>query len=215
MKIAVPVLGKIANFDDLDPLRAEPEVDLVFVRKGERLPDDAALVILPGSKSTIADMAEFGPMAGRQISSNMCTRGGEVHRHLRRIPDAGKDTISDPDGIEGDVREIKGLGLLDIETVLEGEKITRNSQARSLLKGILPLDGYEIHIGRTKGPDCERPMIRSENGVDGAVSHNGKVRGCYLHGLFESDAFAQHIVQRFGISGGGTNYRAKCRGRAG
>jgi adenosylcobyric acid synthase len=205
IKVVVPVLGKIANFDDLDPLKNEPDIDLVFARKGSPLPNDAALVILPGSKSTIADMAEFRENGWEADLQRHVQRGGEVLGICGGYQMLGKK-IRDPDGIEGDVREIRGLGFLDTETVLEGEKITRNSNP-VFIDGAIPLDGYEIHIGRTKGPDCARPMIRSENGFDGAVSQNGKVSGCYLHGLFGSDAFRAEYLKRFGISGGGTNYR--------
>lgn len=205
IKIAVPVLGKIANFDDLDPLKNEPDADLMFVRKGSRLPDDAALVILPGSKSTIADMAEFRENGWETDLQHHIQRGGEVLGICGGYQMLG-NKISDPDGIEGDVREMAGLGLLDLETTLAGQKITRNSKPR-LIDGDIALEGYEIHLGLTKGLDCERPMISSENGFDGAIAPSGKIQGCYLHGLFNSDAFRAQYLHRFGISGGAINYR--------
>jgi len=205
IKIAVPVLGKIANFDDLDPLKNEPDVDLVFVRAGEKLPGDAALIILPGSKSTIADRIEFGKNGWDAHLAAHVERGGEVIGICGGYQMLG-NSISDPDGVEGDIRQIEGLGLLDIDTVLEGEKIVRNS-APHLIDPDLPLEGYEIHIGRTSGEDCARAMIRTSHGLDGAVSENGKVRGCYLHGLFNSDAYRALLLSRFGVEAGGYSYR--------
>lgn len=205
LKVVVPVLGKIANFDDLDPLRTEPEVDLVFIRQGERLPQDAALVILPGSKSTIADCLEFRANGWEADLHAHVARGGTVIGICGGYQMLGK-TIRDPQGIEGDVRECGGLGLLDMETVLEGEKITRNTHPH-LVDGDVALSGYEIHIGRTSGPDCARPMIVSDNGPDGAVSADGRVRGCYLHGLFEADAYRTQLLSEFGVSGGAGSFR--------
>lgn len=206
VKVVVPVLGKIANFDDLDPLKSEPNVDLIFLRKGESIPHDAALVILPGSKSTIADMIEFRANGWENELQALVGRGGEVIGICGGYQMLGK-TIRDPEGIEGEVRSVEGLGLLDIDTVLEGEKITRNSSPVSAEEGIA-LEGYEIHLGLSEGPDCARPMIRSDNGPDGAVSADGRVRGCYLHGLFGADAYRAAVLARIGVSGGGFNYLA-------
>ncbi len=216
VKIAVPVMGKIANFDDLDPLRQEEDVDLIFVKKGDCLPEDAALVILPGSKSTIADCLELKANGwDRQLHEHVA-RGGEVIGICGGYQMLGR-RIRDPQGIEGEIRECEGLGLLDIETILEGEKITRNTHPRSF-DGGLALAGYEIHMGRTSGPDCARPVIISDNGPDGAVSADGKVRGCYLHGLFEADAFRAHLLAGLGATGarsgtGETSLRGSSRGR--
>ncbi len=203
-KIVVPVLGKIANFDDLDPLKNEPGIDLIFLRKGERMPADAALVILPGSKSTIADMIEFRANGWEEDLQDHLKRGGEVMGICGGYQMLGK-MISDPEGIEGNIRSVEGLGLLDVETELAGEKITRNSSPVSVEEN-LPLTGYEIHLGLTSGPDCARPMIRSNNGPDGAISQNGKIQGCYLHGLFGSDTYRAAVLARIGVSGGGSSY---------
>ncbi|MCB1415443.1 MAG: cobyric acid synthase [Nitratireductor sp.] len=204
LKIVVPVLGKIANFDDLDPLGAEPGVELVYLKRGETFPDDAALVILPGSKSTIADRIEFGRNGWDEGLRNHVARGGQVIGICGGYQMLGR-RIADPGGIEGDVREVEGLGLLDIETVLAGEKTVRNSEPRLAANG-LPLSGYEIHMGQTKGADCLRSMIETVHGPDGAISPDGRVMGCYLHGLFSSDAYRNHLLGGFGVEGGG-NYR--------
>ncbi len=206
VKIAVPVTGRIANFDDLDPLRAEPQVELVFVRKGGKMPADAALVVLPGSKSTIADMAELraNGWEGEIIAHHR--RGGAIIGICGGYQMLGR-TIADPHGIEGDTREIAGMGLLDIETVMEGAKIVRNSSAVLAANG-LPLQGYEIHMGRTTGADCERPMVLIDGRADGAVSADGSVMGCYLHGLFGADAWRAQLLASLGAESGGISHRA-------
>jgi adenosylcobyric acid synthase len=205
LKIAVPVLGRIANFDDLDPLVAEPGLEIIYVRKGERLPPDAALVILPGSKTTIADLVEFRANGWETDLRRYVGDGGKVIGICGGYQMLGRK-VSDPDAIEGPVREIEGLNLLDIETVLVGDKVVRNSRA-VLVDGQVPLEGYEIHMGRTAGPDCARPMIRIDGRPDGAVSADGNVMGCYLHGLFGSDAGREHLLGRLGLSGAGSPYR--------
>ncbi|MEZ5870827.1 MAG: cobyric acid synthase [Nitratireductor sp.] len=203
VKIAVPVMGKIANFDDLDPLKAEDGVEVVFIRKGEELPGDAEAIILPGSKSTIADLIEFRANGWEAGLRQHVARGGQVFGICGGYQMLGR-VLRDPGGIEGPVREISGLGLLDVETVLEDRKIVRNALAASA-DGI-PLRGYEIHMGRTSGPDCTRAMVELDGRPDGAVSADGKVRGCYLHGLFDSGEFRRAFVESLGgVSHGGNH----------
>lgn len=206
MKVAVPVLGRIANFDDLDPLRAEPAVDVVFVRPGDRLPADAALVVLPGSKSTIADLAAFRANGWDQDLAKHHQKGGAIvgicggYQMLGRV-------VRDPEGIEGATREAEGLGLLDIETVMGPEKTVRTATAYSS-RYDEPLTGYEIHLGRTTGPDCARPAITIDGVEDGATSADGKVFGCYLHGLFEAAGFRRKFLGSLGIETNGADHRA-------
>jgi len=207
LKIAVPMLARIANFDDLDPLKAEPQVEVVFVPPGKPLPEDAGLVIIPGSKSTIGDLIKFRENGWDRDLAAHRKRGGHVvgicggYQMLGRI-------VRDPDGIEGSVRETEGLGLLDIETVMEPEKTVRNSSARSVPFD-LPLEGYEIHLGRTTGPDTTRPSAVVNGVEDGAISADGKVIGTYLHGLFSADAFRAAYLESLGVKGGGLDYRAE------
>ncbi|TDH35789.1 cobyric acid synthase [Pseudohoeflea suaedae] len=207
LKIAVPVLSRIANFDDFDALGAEPSVELVFVRPGERLPADAALVILPGSKSTIADLADFRMQGWDADLTAHLRRGGRVigvcggYQMLGRV-------VRDPDGIEGPVREAKGLGLLDIETELSPEKTVRNTNAVSV-EGGEPLSGYEIHLGVTSGADCALPFALVDGRPDGAISPDGKVMGTYLHGVFVSDAYRARLLSEFGVTGSVVDYRAE------
>ncbi|MGO8022015.1 cobyric acid synthase [Rhizobium leguminosarum] len=205
LKIAVPVLPRIANFDDLDPLRAEPDVELVFVRSGERIPADASLVVLPGSKSTISDLADFKAQGWDRDLQAHVRRGGRVIGICGGYQMLGR-MVHDPLGIEGGTLETPGLGLLDIETEMAPEKTVRNSQARST-EYDAPLAGYQIHLGITRGPDCDRPSAIIDGAPDGALSANGRIMGTYLHGLFGSDAYRARLLQSFGLSGEQRNYR--------
>lgn len=203
LKIAIPVLGKISNFDDFDPLKNENDVELVFVKKGEVLPIDAMLIILPGSKSTISDLQEFRVNGwDKQLQSHV-SKGGHVIGICGGYQMLGK-SIRDPHYIEGDVTFIEGLGLLDVETVLESEKITRNASPISVEYDVA-LEGYEIHSGRTHGPDCANAMVVSATGRDGAINQN--VSGCYLHGLFNSDAYRTKLLEKFNISANVESYK--------
>jgi adenosylcobyric acid synthase len=183
--IAVPMLARIANFDEFDPLRMEPSVRLVFVRPGEAIPL-ADLVILPGSKATIADLAFFQEQGWHVDLLAHARRGGRVLGICGGYQMLGTN-VADPDGIEGPAREAEGLCLLDVETVLTGEKTLREVEGERISDGE-PFRGYEMHVGRTTGPDCARPFLRFADGrVDGATSENGLIAGAYLHGLFADD----------------------------
>jgi adenosylcobyric acid synthase len=201
----VPVLPHIANFDDLDPLEAEPAVELVKVRPGVALPGDAGLIILPGSKATIADLAALR-QAGFHIDIAAHLRRGSTviglcggYQMLGRL-------IRDPTGIEGPPGVAEGLGLLDVETVLSDEK--RLKPARGEAGGI-PFSGYEMHMGVTTGPDCARPFARLSDGTpDGAVSADGRVVGTYIHGLFGSDRQRAAWLERLGAGPSAIAYDA-------
>ena len=205
LKIAVPVLSRIANFDDFDPLAAEPQVDLVFVRPGERIPADAGLVVIPGSKATIADLVDVRAQGWDRDLQAHARRGGRVIGICGGYQMLG-DRVTDPHGIEGNVSEIAGLGLLAVETEMAPEKTVRNISARSAIYDVA-LEGYEIHLGRTIGADCARPAVIIDGRPDGAVSPDGLVSGTYLHGLFASDAYRAALLNSFGIDGGCENYR--------
>ena len=205
LKVAVPMLSRIANFDDLDPLRAEPEVEIAFVKPGEPLPMDAGLVVIPGSKSTIGDLMDFRAQGWDRDIARHVKRGGRVigicggYQMLGRV-------VRDPLGIEGGVTEAEGLGLLDVETEMAPEKTVRNSEALSLEHDV-PLSGYEIHLGVTEGADCARPPVRIGNRPDGALSPDGRVMGTYLHGLFGNDGYRRGLLSTFGIEGDRLSYR--------
>jgi adenosylcobyric acid synthase len=196
LKIAVPIIARIANFDDLDPLRQEPEVELQLIPPGEPLPGDADVVILPGSKSTVGDLAFFRAQGWEIDLRAHLRRGGHVlglcggYQMLGRL-------IRDPEGVEGPAGAVEGLGLLDIETVLMPEKITAPVTARDLATGEV-VSGYEIHLGRSVGPDCAQPVLDIAGRFDGAKSADGRVAGTYVHGLFGSDAFRAAWLAGFG-----------------
>ncbi|KGF70381.1 cobalamin biosynthesis protein CobQ [Hoeflea sp. BAL378] len=205
LKVAVPVLSRIANFDDFDPLKTEPEVELVFVRPGEPLPADAGLVILPGSKSTIADLAFFRSQGWDRDLEAHRRRGGMIIGICGGLQMLGR-SVRDPLGIEGGDTEAEGLGFLDIDTEMAPEKTVRNIKARSAVHDVA-LSGYEIHLGVSRGPDALRPMTLIDGRPDGAVSADGLVSGTYLHGLFDSDAYRARLLAGFGLNGGATDFR--------
>jgi len=196
IRIAVPILPHIANFDDLDPLDAEPAVDLIRVRPGAALPGDADLVILPGSKATMADLAALrGAGFDIDIAAHL-RRGGSVlglcggYQMLGRV-------VSDPNGVEGAAGTAAGLGLLEIETVLSGEK--RLEAVHGLTIDGVGFSGYEMHMGATAGPGCRRPFARLGDGSpEGAVSADGRVIGTYIHGLFADDRQRSTWLARLG-----------------
>jgi adenosylcobyric acid synthase len=197
----VPILPHIANFDDLDPLEAEPEVDLVRVRPGAALPGDADLIVLPGSKATIADLAALRA-AGFDIDiAAHRRRGGVVLGLCGGFQMLGR-AISDPDGIEGPPATVEGLGFIDVTTTLVSEK--RLEAVRGATTDGAPFVGYEMHMGVTEGPDCARPFARLGDGSpEGAISADGRVMGTYVHGLFADDRQRAAWLARF--AAGATN----------
>ncbi|MEL6736532.1 MAG: cobyric acid synthase [Pseudomonadota bacterium] len=204
--VVIPVLSRIANFDDFDPLKIEPGLDVQFVRPGDAWPQDARLVILPGSKSTISDLMEFQKLGWDRELAGHVERGGHVlgicggYQMLGRV-------VRDPHGIEGAHKEAQGLGLLEVETELVPAKTVVNRIAADVETG-LPLDGYEIHMGRTVGSDTGRPMVTFDGEPDGAVRADGRVRGSYLHGLFAGDMWRRAYLESLGVPPGSVDYRA-------
>jgi adenosylcobyric acid synthase len=201
VRVAVPILPHVANFDDLDPLDAEPAVDLVRVRPGSALPGDADLVLLPGSKATIADLTALRT-AGFDIDiAAHLRRGGKVLGLCGGYQMLGR-AIADPNGIEGPPGRVDGLGILDVETTLSDEK--RLEPVSGTTSDGVPFSGYEMHMGVTTGPDCARPFARLADGSpEGAISADSQVTGTYVHGLFADDRQRAAWLARF--SGGSTN----------
>jgi adenosylcobyric acid synthase len=195
VRIAAPILPHIANFDDLDPLDAEPDVDLVRVLPGTAVPGDADLIILSGSKATIADLAALR-VAGFDIDiAAHLRRGGLVLGLCGGFQMLGR-TIADPGGIEGPPTVVEGLGLLDVVTKLAAQK--RLKPVRGTTSEGAPFSGYEMHMGVTEGPDCARPFARLADGsADGAVSADGRAIGTYVHGLFADDRQRAAWLTRF------------------
>ena len=205
--VAVLRLAHIANFDDLDPLKHEPAIRLVFVGPGEALPGNADLVILPGSKATLSDLADLRRNGWDIDILAHVRRGGRVlgicggYQMLGRL-------VADPDGVEGHPGSMPGLGLLDVETTLTREKTLIETTGISVVDGA-PFRGYEMHVGQTDGPDCARPLLRFADGrLDGAMSADGRVRATYVHGLFADDRQRAAFLAWMGGTAAGFSYEA-------
>ncbi|MBM3551369.1 MAG: cobyric acid synthase [Alphaproteobacteria bacterium] len=195
--IAVPLLPHIANFDDLDPLKAEAGVRVIFLKDGEPLPPEAQLVILPGSKATIADLTALRANGWDIDILAHVRRGGSVFGVCGGYQMLGR-VIGDPLGVEGAAGEAQGLGLLDIETSLTAEKTLAPVSGHAPMFDA-PFRGYEMHVGATSGRDCERPALRLADGrADGAISRDGRVAGAYAHGLFADDDLRASLLRMLG-----------------
>jgi adenosylcobyric acid synthase len=210
VRIAVLVLPQIANFDDLDPLAAEPDVDLIRLHPGAPLPGNANLVILPGSKSTIAGLAALRESGFDIDIGAHLRRGGMVLGLCGGYQMLGK-TISDPGGVEGPPGTAQGLGLLDVQTVLTQEKTLRLRAGRTA-DGI-PFSGFEMHMGLTRGADCSHPFAHFDDGAaEGAISRSGRVFGTYLHGLFADDRQRSAWLTRLGAGTAAIGYEEMIEG---
>lgn len=196
VRVAVPMLSRIANFDDFDPLRLEASVSLTMTPPGAPLPGDADLIVLPGTKATIADLAFLRAQGWDIDLLAHWRRGGRVLGICGGFQMLGR-RVADPDGIEGPAGSVEGLGLLAVDTVLHGPKILTGAAGRERATGYA-VRGYEMHMGRTDGPDSQRPMLELEGRTDGAVSADGRVAGCYLHGLFAADGFRSAFLEGLG-----------------
>jgi adenosylcobyric acid synthase len=208
LRVAVLAYPRISNFDDLDPLAAEPAVDLVVLRPGEALPGDRDLVILPGSKATIADLDTLRAYGWEVDLLAHHRRGGRILGLCGGYQMLGR-SIADPLGIEGPPGRVAGLGLLDVETTMAGDKTLIARTGRDA-RTAAPLTGYEMHIGRTHGPDvAARPFARLDDGgktrPDGAVSADGRVAGTYLHGLFDDAGWRGAWLAGFGAATDGVD----------
>lgn len=208
--VAVPMLSRISNFDDLDPLAAEPGVEVAFVPPGTALPGDADLIVLPGSKATIADL-RFLRAQGWDIDILAHhRRGGRIIGVCGGFQMLGR-AVADPDGIEGAPGAEDGLGLLDIETRLTAGKTLAETDGVDVASGA-PVRGYEMHVGETTGADMARPMLTLGGRPDGAVAPGGLVAGCYLHGLFASDTYRDALLKGLRGAGSGIAYEARVDG---
>ena len=194
--VAVPRLPRLANLDDLDPLAAERDVRLLVLEPGRPLPAEADLVLLPGSKSTLGDLAALRAEGWDVDIRAHARRGGWVLGLCGGYQMLGR-RVADPLGLEGPPGELPGLGLLDVATELAPVKTLARREGVELASGAA-VAGYEIHMGRTEGPGRARPMLRLGDGgaPEGAVSADGRVMGCYLHGLLARDAFRHAFLAR-------------------
>jgi adenosylcobyric acid synthase len=202
--VACPITPRISNFDDLDPLRLEPEVDLVMAPPGRPIPD-ASLIVLAGSKATIADL-EFIRAQGWDIDIHAHHRKGRPILGLCGGYQMLGKTIADPGGIEGPIGTAPGLGLLDVETTLSPRKTLARVRGEALGE---TFEGYEMHVGKTTGPDTLRPVGRFVDGrPEGATSADGLVAGSYVHGLFADPKQRHAWLTRIGAHGSGPDHGA-------
>ena len=198
LHVACLALSRIANFDDLDPLKLEPGLRLTMVRAGQALPGDVDLLILPGSKSTRGDLAFLRAQGWDIDIAAHVRRGGHLlgicggYQMLGRL-------IRDPEGIEGEPGDSDGLGLLDLVTTMTPDKRLTRTRAIHAATGA-EMEGYEIHIGRTEGPDRARPFAHVDGQPEGAVTADGRIMGSYLHGMFTGDAFRAAFLDRLGAA---------------
>lgn len=194
--IAVPRLPRISNFDDLDPLKMHPGVHVIIVSPGEILPVEADLIIIPGSKSTRADLAFLNSQGWDIDIKAHARRGKKVLGICGGFQMLGQ-TISDPKGIEGVPGTSQGLGLLQVDSVLTKAKQLRLENAIDSRFGCA-LRGYHMHLGETTGVDKSQPFSTQNNVPEGAISEAGNVMGTYLHGLFSADDFRQNFIADLG-----------------
>ena len=206
LRIAVPMLPGIANFDDLDPLAAEPDVDLMMIAPGTALPV-CDLVILPGSKATIADLAWLRHEGWDIDLAAHHRRGGRILGLCGGYQMLGR-RIADPLGIEGAPGEMAGLGLLEVETVLTPTKALLEVAGTVLADGT-GFAGFEMHMGRTTGPGTDRALLLFADGrLEGASSADGRVSGTYVHGLFAADPARAGFLRRLGAVPSGRSHEA-------
>ena len=194
VRIAAPMLSRIANFDDADPLRLEPQVDFSFVPPGRPIPRDVDVVILFGTKSTIGDLAFLRDQGWDHDIMAHVRSGGRVLGLCGGFQMLGR-RVHDPAGVDGPGGSVDGLGLFELETTMIAEKTVRPTRGRCVLTDA-PVVGYEIHMGQSQGPALERPLFQLETGADGARSQDGRLEGTYLHGLFANDGYRRAWLER-------------------
>lgn len=210
LAIAVLRLPRIANFTDFDPLEAEPTVNLNYLGPNQFLGHPDA-VIIPGSKTTIADLVTLQASGMAAQLQTYIASGGVVVGICGGFQMLGQ-TLADPEGTEGKAGKFNGLGLLPLSTVITGEKVTRQRQAMLLWRHSaiaydsplsLPVAGYEIHQGRTclLEPETIQPLFDDPD--LGMVNHDQSIWGTYLHGLFDNSPWRRtwlnHLRQRRGL----------------
>ncbi|AZL72775.1 cobyric acid synthase [Pseudomonas oryziphila] len=198
LKVIVPVLPRISNHTDFDPLRLHPQVDLQFIGPGQPIPP-ADLIILPGSKSVRGDLAQLRARGWDTAIARHLRYGGKLIGICGGLQMLGRD-VHDPLGLEGPAGSSAGLGLLDYETVLEAEKQLRNVSGTLALEQS-PIAGYEIHAGVSRGPALEHPAVQLQDGrCDGAISADGQILATYLHGLFEGSQSCAALLRWAGLA---------------
>ena len=214
VRVAVPLLPRIANFDDLDPLAAEPEVDVVMVtpgraaagRRGPRHPAG-----LEGDHRRPRHLRAQG--WDIDIAAHVPARRPRA-RPLRRLPDAGADDRRSGRHRGRRRNRCRALGLLQVDTVIEGEK-TLAEVSGTTLADAAPVKGYEMHMGASTGPDTRAAAgALPRRPADGAISADGRIAGTYVHGFFANDAQRRAWIERLGGTPSPHSHEAEIRGRS-
>ncbi len=213
LNVIVPVLPRISNHTDFDPLRLHPDVNFRFIGPKEAIPG-SDLIILPGSKAVRSDLAWLKSSGWHRHINRHLRYGGKLLGVCGGFQMLGQAVIDDK-GLEGEPGSSDGLGLLQCSTHLEAEKILTSRSGRLALDGALfneasvahdsltgaKVRGYEIHMGRTQGKDCKRPVVLFDDGrQDGAMNAEGTVAGSYLHGLFDDPQSLQAWIHWAGLN---------------
>lgn len=206
LKVAVPLLPRISNHNDFDPLRLHSQVDLQFIAPDQPIPP-ADLIILPGSKSTRSDLAWLKSQGWPAAIQRHLRYGGKVFGICGGFQMLGK-SVEDPDGLEGDTGTTEGLGLLDMATrMVAGKQLKQVSGEFAKLTGESTerahLSGYEMHNGVSNGPALDRPMALLGERPDGAIGDDDQVMGTYVHGIFDEPAACDAILRWAGMTTGG------------
>ncbi len=198
LRVIVPALPRMSNHTDFDPLRLHPQVDFSYVGPEQTIPA-ADLIIIPGSKSVQADLAWLRSHAWETAIQKHLRYGGSLLGICGGFQMLGNELL-DPEGIEGKLRKSQGLGLLDMTTTLVSDKQLRNVRGQLCMAGMPAVAGYEIHAGITTGSALDRPLIKFEQGHDGAISDDDQVMGSYVHGLFGSADACASLLAWAGLS---------------
>ena len=201
LKIVCLCLSRMANFDDLDPIAQENNIELIMLKAGQAIPGDANLVLIPGSKSTRGDLKFLREQGWDVDLYAHYRRGGHILGLCGGYQMLGRQ-INDPDGLDGPAGRTEGLGFLNVNTEMLPEKTLRKVTATHV-KSKLAVSGYEIHLGKTTGEDCKQPFAYLDKEPEGACSKDGRISGSYLHGLFSSDDFRNAFLENLGISSDG------------
>ncbi len=212
LQIGVIRLPHISNYTDFDPLEQEPGVALRYLNHHDSL-DHLDLIILPGTKNTIADLRYLQETGLAAQIVAFAQAGGRVLGICGGFQMLGQE-VRDPLGVEGPVARAPGLNLLPVVTTMAGEKTTTQVTGRFLELPSQPaIQGYEIHMGVTAAKGEGRPVCRFDQGREGTTPHldgwtrpDGRIWGTYLHGLFDSDPFRRDWLAALrrdrGLAGG-------------
>ncbi|MGF1876387.1 cobyric acid synthase [Photobacterium frigidiphilum] len=198
LNVVVPVLTRVSNHTDFDPLRMHPQVNLQFVGKGQQIPP-TDLIIIPGTKSVRSDLAFLREQGWDKQIERHLRLGGKVMGICGGYQMLG-ESIADPDGIEGDAGESQGLGYLQTSTILVPEKQLKQTVGTLQLpdQQAVPVRGYEIHAGITSGIQANAP-VQLQDGPDGQLGIDNQVFGTYLHGIFEQTEACNAILSWAGL----------------